>query len=127
MAQKIPHSMSFRVCVYPSEEKGYFTAHCLELDVIGEDKNVEGALNDLLEVIETQVESCQTHKAQFLFPAPGSIWQKYNSSRKAKRRISEELINRVIQNANKRLGHKMPAIDYIVGTKEVPQECLADH
>ncbi len=125
MAQKIPHSMPFRICVYQSEKKGYFIAHCLELDVLGEDKSVEGALDNLLEVIETQIESCQTYKAQFFFPAPDSIWQKYNKAKKAKRRISEELINRVIRNANKRLGHKMPKIGDIVGTKEVPQECLA--
>ena len=127
MAYRIPQSMSFRVCIYPSEEKNYFIGHCLELDVIGEEKSIEGALNSLLEVIETQIESCQTHNAQFLFPAPGSIWQKYNSAKKAKRRISEELIERVSRNANRRLGHRIPVIDYIVGTKEVPQECLANH
>ncbi len=127
MAQKIPRSMSFRVCVYSSEEEGYFIAHCLELDVLGEDENVEGALDNLLEVIETQIESCQTYNAQILFPAPDSIWQKYNKAKKAKRRISGELMDRVIRNANKRLGRKMPEIDYIVGTKEVPQECLAGH
>ena len=126
MGFHIPQSMSFRVCVYSSpEEKGYFIAHCLELDVIGEDKTVEGALDELLEAIETQIDSCKRNSAQLMFPAPGSVWQKYNWAKHAKRKICSELIERAVNNANKRFGHKPPEIDYIVGTTEVPPECVA--
>ena len=126
MSEKIPKSISFRVCVYRSEEDEGYIAHCLELDVIGAANNVEGALDELLEVIETQLESCELYNAQVLFPAPEEIWEKYNQAKKARRKISPELLDRVIRNANRRLGHTVEDIfDYIVGTQEVPPECLA--
>ncbi|MBA7556115.1 hypothetical protein ES705_48813 [subsurface metagenome] len=120
--------MSFRACVYPSlDDKGHFIAHCLELDVVGEGANVEDAISELLEVIETQFESCRETGAQFQFFAPAEAWHKYQLAKKANRRIAGELLERVVKIANRRLGHNIsPSIfDNIVGTKEIPSECLA--
>jgi predicted RNase H-like HicB family nuclease len=126
MAQHLNKFMSFRACVYPSEEKGYFVAHCLELDIFGEGRSVEEAISELLEVIETQFESCQDTGAQFQFFAPSAVWHKYQSGKKANRTIAGELLDRIIRDANRRLGHiSLDMFDNVVGTKEVPAECLA--
>lgn len=129
--KNISKSMSFRICVYPSQfDKRYFTAHCLELDVIGQDKTFEGAVSQLLEAIETQLEVCMETGAQLQFFAPPIVWHKYAQAKKANRKIPVELMERIIKQANRRLGYKSPAgidkrIDSIVGTKEVMDECLA--
>lgn len=114
-------SMSFRVCVYPSQfDAEYFTAHCLELDVIGQDKTLEGAVAELLEAIETQLEICVETGAQLEFWAPGIVWYKYEQARKANRKVPDELMNRIIEKANRRLGYDSSVnIDCIAGTKEV--------
>ncbi len=125
--KKVPKSMSFRACIYPSrEEEGYFVAHCLELDVMGESTTVEGAMDQLLELIESQLNSCQVNDVDIFFPAPAYVWQIYSQAVKAKRMISPELTERVVSNANKRLGYVVPdrLLGGVVGTKEVPAECL---
>ena len=126
MASKIPKSMPFRICIYPCDDKkGVFIAHCLDLDVISDDTSVEGAVTELLKVIETQIELCETHKAQVFFPAPGRIWQKYTSAKKAGRKLPEELIKRIVRNANKRLGHQAPHLDDVLPSIDVPDEFFA--
>ena len=119
-------ALSFRACVYPSpDQPGYYAAHCLELDVVGEGKSVEEAMSNLLEVIETQLESCQDNGAQLLYFAPNDVWQKYNAAKKAGRQIAGELIERIVRQANKRLGHAATNIfDNVVGSNDIPRECL---
>ena len=127
----ILRSMSFRICVYPSQfDKSYFTAHCLELDVFAQDKTLEGSVAELLQLIENQLEVCEENGAQLQFFAPPSIWQKYEWAKKAKRKIPDELMDRIFGQANSRLGFEEPydigrRVDYIVGTKEVMDECQA--
>ncbi len=118
--------LSFRVCVYPSpDEQGHYIAHCLELDVLGEGGSVEEAMSNLLEVIETQLESCQDNKAQLVYFAPSEVWKKYNIAKKSGRQIAGELIDRIIAQANQRLGHVASNIfDNVVGSNEIPGECL---
>lgn len=121
-------SMSFRVVVYPSEfSESYFTAHCLELDVIGQGRTLEGAIAQLLEAIETQLMTCAETGAQFEFWAPGMVWYKYEQARKANRKISDELMERIIAQANQRLGYQSSInLDSIAaGTREVFDECQA--
>lgn len=112
--------MSFRACIYPSQfDRRYFTAHCLELDVIGQDTTLEGAVAQLLEAIETQLQTCIETGAQFEFWAPGVVWYKYEQAKKAKRKVSDELLERIIEQANRRLGYESPInIDSIAGTEE---------
>lgn len=118
--------MTFRACVYPSpEESNYFVAHCLEMDVIGGGDSVEEAISDLLEAIETQIESCAQNNAQLQFFAPPYVWEKYKGAQKAGRKIAGELLDRIFHQANRRLGCE-PAdiLDTIVGTNGIPSECL---
>ena len=125
-----PKSLSFRVCVYQSGvERDSFNAHCLELDIIGQDKNLEGAVSELLHLIENQLEVCEKTGAQLQFFAPPNVWQKYEQAKKAKRKIPDELMDRIIGKANRRLGSDRAfdlgrRVDYIVGTKEVMDECF---
>lgn len=112
--------MSFRACIYPSQfDRQYFTAHCLELDVIGQDKTLEGAIAQLLEAIETQLKVCIETNAQFERWAPGDVWYIYEQAKKAKRKVSAELLERIIEQANRRLGYESPInLDSIAGTEE---------
>lgn len=126
--ETLTRAMSFRVVVYPSEfDQTYFTAHCLELDVIGQDKTIEGAVAQLLEAIETQLATCIETGTQFEFWAPGLVWFKYEQARKDNRKISDEMMERIIKQANQRLGYQSPInLDTIAaGTQEVFDECQA--
>jgi hypothetical protein len=127
----IPRSMSFRICVYPTQfDRSLFTAHCLELDIFGQDRSIEGAVSELLHLIESQLKVCERTGAQLQFFAPASVWQKYEQAKKAKRKLPDELMDRIIREANRRLGFDgqddiRRRVDYIVGTKEVIEECQA--
>ena len=125
----IPASMSFRIVIYPCpDSSGHYISHCLELDIIGQDSSIEGAVSELLENIETQYESCQDTTAQFQFPAPPIVWQKYNQARMSRRKLPQELMDRIFDNANRRLGHVTPLpaqrIDRILATRSIFDECL---
>jgi len=80
MAVKVPKSIMFRACVYPSPDiDGYYVAHCLELDLIGEGRTPKFALKELIDAIELQIESCDDI-SQLFFPAPASIWKRFKES-----------------------------------------------
>ena len=115
----------FRVCVYPSDEKGRFVAHCLELDVLGEGACVEEAMSELLEAIETQIEACEDTGAQLQFFAPPQVWKRYKAALTANRCIARELLERVVRSANERLGVPVDIFERVVGARGVPPECLA--
>lgn len=122
----LPKSIAFRICVYPSsQQKTLLVAHCLELDVIGLGECVESALTELLENIDTQRDVCQRTGAQFFMPAPEEVWKKYRWAYKARRKIPGELTDRVITQANKRLGHKVPEFQDVLASRQVPDEFLA--
>jgi len=117
MAVKIPNNMLFRACVYPSEDiQGYFVAHCLELDVIGEGANPLDAIIELTKAIDIQLESCTT-LSQFFFPAPDEIWEKYE--RNSDRVILQKIVVQAV--------HSVPAADFsprfekVVATSSVPE------
>jgi hypothetical protein len=116
MAVKIPNNMLFRVCVYPSEDiKGYFVAHCLELDIIGEGATPLDAIIELTKAIDIQLESCTT-LSQFFFPAPDEIWQKYeqNSGRVILQKIVEQALNAMPS------ADFLPHFEKVVATNAVP-------
>ncbi len=77
--------MSIRAVVHPSpHEDGQFIAHCLELDVIGSDASVEGAIEQMMEAVETQVDVHRREYTQLFFPAPPAVWQKYNQAERTR-------------------------------------------
>ena len=81
MAIKVPKSILFRACVYPSPDiNNLFVAHCLELDLIGEGSTPKDAIVELIQAIEIQIEACKS-PSQFFFPAPGGVWQKYKQAK----------------------------------------------
>ena len=108
MPDKLPKSMPFRICIYRTEDlKNVYIAHCLDLDVKAHAETIEGAMDELLKVIETQIEMSEQFDADLLHPAPENIWDMYMSAKKAHRKLPAELINRIIRNANRRLGHEV--------------------
>ena len=92
MSIRIPKSMMFRACLYPSTDiPGYFVAHCLELDLIGEGESPVKAIVELIQAIEIQIETCDNY-SQFMFPAPASVWKRYKDSVGAGRIILGRLV-----------------------------------
>jgi len=127
---KIPEYLSLKILIYPSvESENIFVAHCLELNVIGCDKNVEGACDILLQCIESYLDACEEHSIPFMHPAPPSIWEKFAFAKSAGRKLPPELLERIIRNANTRLGHRRPSIDdhpidVFRATEGIPEKCL---
>ena len=123
-----PEAMSFRACIYPADfDSSYFTAHCLELDLMGQDKTLAGAVAQLLEAIETQLNTCMETGAQFECWAPSHVWFKYSHAKKANRTIPAELLERIVNAANRRIGYESPVnIDTMTAdTPEVYSQCQA--
>ena len=103
-------AIRFTILVYPSEfdDIGAFTAHCLNLDIIADDDTVEGAIGNLLEAIETHIDAAEEHGAHVLFhPAPDQYWKLRGTASE----LAPELNDRIVRNANKRLGHTADPID----------------
>lgn len=60
------------------------------------------------------------------FLAPPAVFRRYNQARRAHRKIADELVDRVVSRANRRLGYTSAVnIDTIVGTREVMNRCPA--
>ncbi len=126
MSRNIPKSVLFRVCIYPSPDiEGFFVAHCLELDLIGEGKNPQKAIAELIEAIELQIEACQETGSQFFFPAPAWVWHRYGQAKNAGRIILQRIVEKAQQTTSSRLGHLNAKFENVVGTSAVPQEYLA--
>ena len=120
---KIPKSMLFRACLYPSPDIAEgFVVHCLELDLIGEGSSPEKAIVELIQAIEIQIESCNS-VSQFLFPAPASVWKRYKDSVTAGRII----LARIIEQAFDELPDLAytPTFETIAATSAVPHEYVA--
>lgn len=91
----------FRIIIYPSEddEGGRFTAHCLSTDLMADHNTVEGAVDALLETIEAGLEAAQKHNANIFREAPQEYWDMLANAQP----IAQELRERIIFNANKRV------------------------
>ena len=112
--------LPIRIVVYPSEDtSGYLIAHCLELDLLGEDKTLEGAVSELLENIAAQVAACMENEARLYFPAPQSIAEKYLHAREKGTKIPDEMMRRILRRVT---GDEQ--IDTIVATKQVREDFL---
>ena len=112
--------MLFRACLYPSPDiEGYFVAHCLELDVIGEGDTPEKAIVELIQAIEIQIENCK-NVTQFLFPAPAFVWKRYKDSVNAGRAI----LKRIVEQAMEELPQSdyTPYFENVGASSTIPQE-----
>ncbi len=98
----------FPIVIYPSEdaEGGCFTAHCLTMDLVADKDTVEGAVSDLLETIEAALEAAQKHNANVFREAPQEYWDKLSKAV----RLPEELIERIVFNANRRVTETIPRL-----------------
>ena len=120
MPAKVSKSMLFRACVYPSPDiKGFFVAHCLELDLIGEGKTPEKAIIELMQAIEIQIEACE-NPSQLFFPAPASVWQRFKQARHAGRAILNRIVKQATQKTSQ-LGY-IPTFQNVAATNTVPQQ-----
>ena len=114
---------SIHVFLYPETDGGGFVAQCLELDLIGMDKSVQGALQELLEVIDVQFESCKKTGASFLFRSPKADWLRYNQAKSGGHVVPLELIDRVFEEVNLvNLHIKFEVSAY--ASSRVPKKCL---
>ena len=70
--------LPIRIVVYPSDgNPGYLTAHCLELDLVGEDVSLEGAILELFGNIDAQVTACEKYDARLYMPSPEWVSDRY--------------------------------------------------
>ena len=92
----------FPIVVYPSEldDVGRFTAHCLNVDVVADDDTIEGAVLNLLELIEVKLDASEEFQADPFDRAPEKYWQLLGQAQK----LSPELIERIVRTANSRRG-----------------------
>jgi len=92
--------IQFPIVIYQSESDdcGAFTAHCLNMDLIADDDTVEGAVSLLPELIESSIESGAKHRANVFRDAPQKYWDILSRAKK----LPNELMERIIFNANKR-------------------------
>lgn len=106
--------IKFQIVIYPSEDNdgGTFTAHCLNMDLVADDDTVEGSVSNLLETIEAALEAAEKHNANCIREAPDEYWEKLAKAQA----LPRELMERIIFNANKRLGHAKNLVD-------VEQQC----
>ncbi len=101
--------LRFQIVIYRSEdgEGGAFTAHCLNMDIIADDDSVEGAASKLLENIEATINAAVKHNAAVFSDAPMRYWKMLGEAQP----LAPELWERIIRDANKRLGHHPTVVD----------------
>ena len=70
--------ISLRAVVYPHGE--WWIAHCLELDVVAEGRDRKTAIQDLMDLCATQIETAiDTGNLESVFrPAPPEIWATFS-------------------------------------------------
>ena len=113
--------LPIRIVVYPSEDTpGSLIAHCLELDLVGEDTTLEGAVLELFENIAAQVAACAENEARLYFPAPQSVSKKYLHAREKGTKIPNEMMVRIMRRV---IGEEQ--IDTIVATRQVKEDYLS--
>jgi predicted RNase H-like HicB family nuclease len=121
MAIGIPKSYLFRACLYPSEDReGYFVAHCLELDLIGEGRCPEEAISELTQAIDIQIET-STNPCQLFFSAPEEIWEQYRKN------AGRVILQRIVVDAMSKVHRRdfSPQFERIVATNNVPERFCA--
>ncbi len=74
---KPPEELTLHGMIYPGQ--GEWVGHCLELDIVATGKDANGAIDQLVEAVETQVWYARTHdNLEHLFcPAPTEAWKKF--------------------------------------------------
>ena len=114
-----PKSLS--VFIYPETKGDGYIAQCLELDIIGMDKSVEGALGELMELIDIQLEACEKTGASFRFRSPESDWDRYKRAQESGTKVPLEIIERIVNEVNLVNRH----IKFrIYASSRVPKKCL---
>jgi len=75
MAQK----NEFHLDILIKKEKGYFSAHCLQFDLVATDDTLEGAQKVIKDLCIAHIEnSIANENMDFLFsPAPQKVWAEY--------------------------------------------------
>jgi hypothetical protein len=69
----------FRLDVLIKKEKEYFTAHCLQFDLVATDDTLEGVQKAIVDLCRAHIEySIQNDNLDYLFsPAPKEVWAEY--------------------------------------------------
>jgi hypothetical protein len=58
------------------QKEGKYFAHCLELDIIGQADNPDGAKRELAELLVMQIDFSEKNKTELYHPAPKEYWNK---------------------------------------------------
>ena len=70
-------SLNFNILI--KEEKDYYIAHCLELDIVATGHNKETVQNEIVDLIKAQVGyAFANNNLDYLYhPAPPEVWKEY--------------------------------------------------
>ena len=115
----LPKNLS--VFIYPETKGEAYIAQCLDLDIIGMDKSVEGALQELLELIDVQYESCEKTGASVRFRSSESDWDRYKRAQESGTKVPLEIIERIVSEVNLVNRHIK---FHIYASSRVPKKCL---
>jgi predicted RNase H-like HicB family nuclease len=74
---KIGSNLSINLSAIIYKEDGVWLAHCLELDIVAEGKNVEDACRSLVSLCDLQIKTAvEQDELQSIFrPAPPEFWK----------------------------------------------------
>lgn len=69
----------FRLDVLIKKEGNYYTAHCLQFDLVATDDTLEGVQNAIIELCNAHIQfSYRNNNTEYLFsPAPHKVWNEY--------------------------------------------------
>lgn len=78
----MPQKSEFHLDILIKKEKEYYSAHCLQFDLIATDDTIEGAKKAIKDLCIAHIEnSIANENIDFLFsPAPQEVWAEYFSS-----------------------------------------------
>jgi hypothetical protein len=77
------------------------------MDVLADDQTVEGAVSKLLELIEVKLDAAEEYAADPFDRAPEQYWRMLAQAEA----LSDEVLERITQRANARLGAKREHVD----------------
>jgi hypothetical protein len=78
----MPQKSEFHLDILIKKEEGYYSAHCLQFDLVATDDTLQRTLEAIKNLCIAHIEnSIENRNMEFLFsPAPKEVWAKYSSS-----------------------------------------------
>ncbi len=78
----MPQKSEFHLDILIKKEEGYYSAHCLQFDLVATDDSLKGVQKAIKDLCIAHIEnSIASQNLDFLFsPAPQEVWTEYYAS-----------------------------------------------